>query len=660
MRTKIAVVSLLVVFAGCGEPQRGNEPELDNTDVNTDAGNTDGGDTPPAEEFCDGDTTWLWDPPSKNLYAFPDDYFTIDDATSLTGVKVDLRPAQNVIVPPVASNFGTVFSDVGRLDGFSINGAAYLRFSGPLNRASLPEGGLGSASAQSSIQLVSLNGDTIELLDFTIQMIKESGTDDSTTLVVKPLVPLAPASKYALVATNALQDASGHCVAPSSTFASLFDEEQTEPGLVRLASRYESLVTGLKTAGAITSVYDLSAAVVFTTQSVYEVSAGIAADIRDRTIAYQKETCSGTTTVFCEGVLKVGDYRQNMKYIPAGTPSPTAKELRVSIWMPATDGPHPVVLYAHGLGGDRMQAEGLGGLLSAGGWAVVAVDAPKHGEHYDAPSPPMFGQDLGALELFGAEVVGFGVKIDTRRLTDNFRQAAYDKLQLVQALTAGIDADGDGTIDLNADELVYSGVSLGGIMAPELLALAPEFDVAVPMVPGARLADIVDESSSFQQGVGMLLGNATAGERARLFAVFQAAIDRADPGSWGPKVTGTRLAGLDAQKPQVLMQMVINDDVVPNSTNGYYARSLGLELAGDELLNIEVPRIASLPASGNLASDLTGAVYQLDVGGNGATLNHSNASFSDVSAAQVVPFIESYYSAGASTVIDSYRTLNIK
>lgn len=656
MRIQIAAVSLLFVFAACGDPI-GTDPD----DV-TDAGPGDSGvDEPVNEEFCDGETTWMWDPASKDLHAFPDDYFTTDDASSLTGVKVDMRPGQNVRVPAVASNFGTVHSDIGLLDGFSVNGAAYLRFSGPINRASLPEGGLGSGTAESPILLVSLNGGAATLLDFTVEMVKESTSDDATTLVVKPLVPLAPSSKYALVVTNGLKDAANDCLAPSPTFVSMFDGEPTDPGLLRLASRYTGLVGSLKAAGSVTSVYDISAAIVFTTQSIYEVSAAIADDIRDRSIAYTKTDCSTASgTTFCNGTLAVGDYRKNMKYIEKGTPNPTTKTLPVAIWMPASEGPHPVVLFAHGLGGDRLQADGLGGLLSAGGWAVVAVDAPKHGAHYDAPSPPMFGVELGALELFGAEVSGFSVKIDTRRLTDNFRQAAYDKLQLVQALTEGIDADDDGTVDLNADKLVYSGVSLGGIMAPELLALAPEFDVAIPMVPGARLADIVDDSASFQQGVDMLIGSATPGERARLFAVFQAAIDRADPGSWGPKVTGTRLQGMDAQKPQVLMQMVIDDDTVPNSANGYYARSLGLQLAGDELLNIHVPHMSTLPASGNLASNLTGAVYQLDIKRNGTKLNHSSAGFSEPSTAQVVPFIESYYTNGASTVIDAYYTLGIK
>lgn len=653
MRKLAAVLSLLLVATACGAPTR-----EDDDDVRVDAGtDADAGEESPAE-YCSGATTWLWDPASGGFDAFPDDVLTTDAPGSLTGVQVDIRPGQNLKVPASVSRFTGVFTDAGRLDGFGVNAAAFVRFSGGLNLAALPSSGLGSGSPDAPVMLVAVDGDTPEFLDFTLTAVKESAGDSSTTLVVKPLVPLKPKARYALVVTNELKDQGNGCIAPSEALKSVLEGTATDPGLVRLAPRYAALVEKLQTAGAIASARELSAAVVFTTQSIVETSLAVAADIRSKTIPYSVTGCVPQTgSTRCEVALEVGDYRTDGKYLEPGAVTATASTLPVSIWVPNGDGPFPAIVYAHGLGGDRSQAGFLAPGAAPNGWAVIGIDAPKHGEHYDPATSPNFV----ALEFFGltSNIMAPNL-IDTRVLTDNFRQATYDKLQLVQALVAGVDLDDDGNADIDAQRLVFAGASLGGIMGPELLALAPEFDLAISMVAGARLADIIADSSAFAQARALALSSATEGEIARLFAVFQSAVDAADPGSWGPYVLGERLPGLDAQKPQFLMQMVVGDEVVPNSANAYYARSLGLELAGDKLVELQVESIPSLPASGNLAPDLTGGVYQLDIVSPGTLAEHNTGPGSQASNTQVFHFIGSYYQNGVAEIIDAYRTIGLK
>lgn len=652
MRTLTAALSLLLVATACGEPTRDDDDDVVDAGTQPDAG-----EEVPAE-YCAGATTWLWDPPSKRLDAFPDDAFTSELPGSLTGVRVSLVPGLNLDVPASLSRFTGVFTDAGRLDGFGVNAAAYVRFSGGLNRAALPLGGLGSGSADAPVMLVALDGESLEFLDFSLMAVKESASDASTTLVVKPLVPLKPKARYALVVTNDLKDEANGCIAPSETFKAVLDGTATEPGLTRLAPRYAALVEKLVAAGTIASGKELSAATLFTTQSIVEESLAVATDIRSKTIPYSMTSCTaGTRSTRCEGTLEVGDYRSDKMYLEPGPVSATASTLPVSIWLPHGEGPFPTIIYAHGLGGDRSQAGFLEPGAAPNGWAVIGVDAPKHGNHYDPASNPNFV----ALEFFGLSSNIFAPNLlDTRRLSDNFRQATYDKLQLVRAITAGLDADEDGAVDIDADSLIFAGASLGGIMGPELLALAPEFDLAISMVAGARLADVIADSSAFAQARSLALSSATEGEIARLLAVFQSAVDRADPGSWGPYVLGERLAGLDSQKPQFLMQMVIDDEVVPNSANAHYARSLGLELAGDVLLDIDVASIPSLPASGNLEAGLTGGVYQLDIVSPGTVAEHNTGPGSEASNTQVFHFIGSYYQNGVAEIIDSYRTTGLK
>lgn len=654
MRVGVAALVPLTFVLACGETlprEDGEKPGQPDTPECTFP-------MTPADAFCDGATAWLWDPPSKALLAFPDDYFTVADPSTKTGLKVDLRPDQNVTVPTSVAGFKSVYQDASRLDGFSVNGAIYLRFSGALNKAALPVGGIGSGKVDAPLLLVRLGDEEVTFLDFTLEAVTESAEDDSTTLFVKPLRPLEPGAAHALVATTALKDAANGCIAPSPAWLSTLDGTATDPGLARLGAQYASLVEKLEKACAIASAHDVSAAVLFTTQTIVDTSLAVRDDIAKKSVAYTQtgDCVVESAQTRCTGTLAVGDYRANKKYIDERAPKSTSASLPVSIWMPTTPGPYPVALVGHGLGGSRDDAAYFAQAFTDSGWALIAVDAPKHGEHYDRP----MNANFGPLELFGVKISGMSLSLDTRQLTDNLRQATYDKLQVVRALQEGIDADGDGQVDLTAAELAYAGVSLGGIMAPELLALSDDFKLAVALVPGARLGDIIAESGAFAQGLNQLLGSATKVERKRLFAALQASVDRADAGSWGPYVLGNRLQGSDALKPQFLMQMVINDDVVPNGANAYYARALGLPLAGDELLDIFVPRIASLPARANLAQDLTGGVYQLDVNENGQTLNHATGPASAVAGTQIFHFIDTYAKTNVSEIIDSYRTLGAK
>src|SRR5690606_6608673 len=103
------------------------------------------------------------------------------------------------------------------------------------------------------------------------------------------------------------------------------------------------------------------------------------------------------------------------------------------------------------------------------GWATVAIDALVHGDH---PSTGGVHEDglQGTLRFF-ALTLGSPPTLEARRLRDHFRQSTYDKLQLTRALTTAGDLDGDGTSDVDSSRLAYFGISLGGIMGTELVAM---------------------------------------------------------------------------------------------------------------------------------------------------------------------------------------------
>ena len=203
-------------------------------------------------------------------------------------------------------------------------------------------------------------------------------------------------------------------------------------------------------------------------------------------------------------------------------------------------------------------------------------------------------------------------------------------------------------------------------MSAEFLAFAPETQVAVPIVPGARVTQIIQDGAMFRPIIVLASGQATDGDIARFFPLLQTAIDAGDPGAYTGHVLDARLPGFDAGRPQLLMQMVIEDDTVPNSTNRFFARGLGVPHVGDELLPIGVvPHVQKLPTANNLDATHSGGVFQYDLvwkdqGPTTQKATHGNVAANPVAIEQTLHFVESHLAGKKTKIINPYRTLGLK
>lgn len=626
-----------------------------------------GSDADAAPSFCTGATSLVYDPLAQSIMAWPDDYWTVDDATSATGLRVKTKAGDNLVVPASAQAFHQIFDDLSTLDGFGTTAEAFLVFSGPLDPNSLPTSGDGSGKADAPLVLVDLDGATPKLLDIEVAQVAESTSDAQTTLVVSPMVPLEPKHHYGLAVTNRVKDANGGCIAPSAAMRSLLDGTASDPALSRLVPRYHDLVDRLVSMKTIATAADLSAALVFTTQHTVEDSATIAADIRTKSFAY---TSSGACTAgadpsyrICEGTFGAWDYRKNHHAIDeTDLTAHDPYTIPITTYLPATGtAPFPTILYGHGLNGDRHQAEKLAQLAAPEGYAVVAIDAVEHGDH-----PNKSGGINDAASFFGISL-DFSNALDSLKLRDNFRQSTYDKLQVVELLRQGYDADGDAKSDVDLASFTYLGVSLGGIMSAELDAFVPEAKIAIPIVPGARVGNIVKDSKTFAPIVNVFKSKATDGDVARFFPMLQTVIDRGDAGAYTQHVFGARLPGFDAARPQVLMQMVIDDDTVANPENRFFARGLGVPLVGEELQHVgTIAHDPTLPISNDLDATHTGGVFQFDVVCSSTCpsptepATHGNVAANPVAIAQTLHFMKSFFESGTAEIIDPYATLGVK
>lgn len=260
----------------------------------------------------------------------------------------------------------------------------------------------------------------------------------------------------------------------------------------------------------------------------------------------------------------------------------------------------PVVIFMHGITGDRTNAAAIADAYASQGFAVVAIDQVLHGitnranPFYAGPANPAAALlypagtrertfDIDCLTLggpvplpapdgvtdasgFNTIVVGVGASLVQR---DIFRQIGSDLLTLVRSLP-NLDLDGDGTGDIDTSRIHYAGQSLGGIVGPA--CICDEVRSFYLNVPGAPYAEIARTSGSFAPIVNGLLAvlNPLLQPNTALYSQFfretLALMDAGDPVNY--------VAALARNRP-VLFTKVFNDGTVPNATTDYLIRTTG-------------------------------------------------------------------------------------
>lgn len=215
------------------------------------------------------------------------------------------------------------------------------------------------------------------------------------------------------------------------------------------------------------------------------------------------------------GSFRSPDYMNAQRVIPAtgtllGRPAAQgSNELLVEMFLPSTPRPAagwPVAIFGHGFTDSMYGAPWtVASVLAARGIATMAISVVGHG-----------GGPLGTLKLTpqggGAQVVvpsggrGFDQdgngSIDSTEgvgavgaLTivgnrDGLRQTVADLMQLVRQIQAGIDVEGDGSVDFDASRIFFAGQSFGGIYGTIFLGVEGAVRAGVPNVPGGSITEV--------------------------------------------------------------------------------------------------------------------------------------------------------------------------
>lgn len=285
-----------------------------------------------------------------------------------------------------------------------------------------------------------------------------------------------------------------------------------------------------------------------------------------------------------------------------------------------------VVIFQHGLGGERSSLFAIADALAAEGWAVAAIDIPYHGmragtdpsvldtrhQFGTTPGPDLYGEVGGSavyLSFVGAsEFAGDLSPFHPFYVRDVLRQSVADLMGLVHVLDDGdwsaVEALGGPTgIGFAADPMGFVGVSLGGIVGTTFVAAEPRIGAAVLNVTGGTLTALVAGSATFNGTFLPILApriglDVDAIDYATLppeflpeLAIYQTLLDAGDSMAYAPL--------LALEDRHLLFQMALDDEVVPNRSTEGLARAAGASIA-DAMPRFSDLTRETLPLVGNV------------------------------------------------------------
>ncbi|MDP6944515.1 MAG: hypothetical protein QF464_10230, partial [Myxococcota bacterium] len=392
-----------------------------------------------------------------------------------------------------------------------------------------------------------------------------------------------------------------------------------------------------------------------------DLSEQVAAHITTESFAWSEEAvCEVEDDLrICERRFTSWDFRGEDGFM--GPEPVTPWEIVTSVWMPSEGtGPWPTLLMGHGINSSRAMGHGIARSVSDLGVVVVAIDAIGHGDH---PSNAGHQGFSGMMSFLGIDAVN--LRVDGRALRDNLRQSTADRLQLLELLVQDGDLDGDGIVDVDAERMGYVGISLGGIMGSEILALSERLDIGVLITAAARMTSIFTYATNMAIMMDVMR-ELTGSESGtwQLVSALQGAIDPGDPLAYARHVITDRLN--DAPAPHMLVTMAVGDPVVPNEGTRALAQGLGVDVMHRVIEDMgPIRSITGHEVSANLAHASgvsTGALFQFDRVSDGAGVapaDHDNLPYSDESVHQLRHFVSTWLAPGGiPEIVDPYPILD--
>jgi hypothetical protein len=366
------------------------------------------------------------------------------------------------------------------LDGFGLNSAIYVQFDGFLDPESLPKPEE-TLDPLGLVQLINVDPTsptfgarrplTFRTYDYGIDFYYLPGT---LAMLPQYGLPLAEGTTYCAVVTRGLKDDTGRYLSQNETFAEAID---TAPSL-------DLLRAWLPTAQLRRD--DIAVATCFTTQD---------ATRELRLVGDALDTMTSPVIGWVDEPLLFGEFHGfyvapnfqagskpydddgDLRFGEDGVPIVQAEEeVRFMLLVPREDemppDGWPIVLYAHGTGGDYESCRGISSDLAQRAIALLCIDQPLHGSR---------GDDYNDSEL-----VNYSFNfVNPRSGRSGFRQSAIDTMVLARMVEDGrfnldpADTDSGIAVQLDASRLAFFGHSHGGLSGALVLGVEPRIKAGV-------------------------------------------------------------------------------------------------------------------------------------------------------------------------------------
>lgn len=546
---------------------------------------------------CSSDTSVPVEPQCNPLGAghcmtpWPSSAFEIEDASSLTGRRLAIPEGT---LPSNSDNDATDPAGWNVADGFSPAAPMVMAWKGGVSPEGLPphDNLDRSLAADSPTVILDLTSGA-RVAHFAEVDARADDQPDSQALVLRPAARLIGGHRYAVAITNRVHARDGSELEVPPGFAALRDHKNTDHALLEaMRPRFGEVLDALDAAGFPAS--DLVVAWDFTVASDELVHRDLIA-ARDRAIA-ALATHPIDFAITSDAPIDSGKVIQRkitgtldapLFLTQGGAAAPGTVIARDDDGLPELQGfyqipftaivpacaatattPVAMVIYGHGLLGSSSETAGSVQQTTAAELCAVFV-----------------GTDLRGMSLIDLAAVARSLNDITRadEVMEVVEQGIVNHIALVRAMRTAfaqrlfVDAKGRSLVD--PDKVFYYGLSQGGIMGTTVMAYEPTITRGVLGVAGANYSTLLERSADWTT-YSAILSSAypDALDVTLAVSLFQMRWDKVE----GSGVANSVLAGAPTGVPpkQLLIEIALGDEQVPNLGSYWLARTMGIPILG--------------------------------------------------------------------------------
>jgi len=481
-------------------------------------------------------------------------------------------------------------------DGFSPAAPMVMAFPGGVSAQGLPSADNMGPSTQPDSPTFILDMTTGQpVAHFAEIDMQADTTPDSQALFLRPAARLVGGHRYAVAITNRVKARDGSDLPIPPGFKALINKDHTDhPLLEENRARLGEAVSALEAAGI--SSDDLVVAWDFTVASDDYIHRDMAA-ARDRALAALQDhpqafTITSDEPVDDGSVIKrkiSGTFETPLFLTNNGGTTPGTVIARDADGLPALQGfytvgfdaivpacaytasqPVGMVIYGHGLMGSSSEATGGVQRTTASELCMVFIGTNMRGmSEVDVPAVARALNDAThadeVMEVLEQGLVNYIALVHAMRTT------------LAQQLF--VDAANGNKVLVDPTQVYYYGLSQGAILGTPFMAWEPTVTKGVLGVGAANYSMLLDRSADWPTYRGILNGAyPDALDDTLLISLMQMRWDKTE----GSGIANTVLAGTPTGVPakQILMQIALSDEQVPNIGSYWEARTMNIPVLG--------------------------------------------------------------------------------